>query len=349
MGILTGVIVVLVSLAGCLRLHNETFMLEDIREQAPIHRATSQVDRHLGGVVGFDLVIRSGAGVLRPEVIRFARALENRLSALPGVRAAVGPATLLDQAAKAVGLTDAADNRAPAILAGIRALGGADVARALISDDARLTRITVRTGDVGSVRAREIRESVLALAEATRPEGVELSIGGLTVLVEKLLGRLVWEMARSTAIAFVIIFLLMSVLFRSVAVGALSMVPNFLPLVAAVGFMGLFGITVRSSIALIFAVALGIAVDDTIHVLTRYRRERLGGKGARRAVLRTIRWTGRPVVLTSTVLFFGFLAFALSDFKATVHFGLIAAVTIATALVGDLLLLPGLLLLRRRS
>ena len=112
--------------------------------------------------------------------------------------------------------------------------------------------------------------------------------------------------------------------------------------------MGLFGITLRSSIALIFAVALGIAVDDTIHVLTRYRRERLGGKGARRAVLRTIRWTGRPVVLTSTVLFFGFLAFALSDFKATYHFGLIAAVTIATALVGDLLLLPGLLLLGKR-
>jgi predicted RND superfamily exporter protein len=348
-GVLSGVVIVLISLVGMTRLKNETFLLEDVREEAPIHRATSEVDRHLGGVIGFDLVIRSEDGVLRPEVIRFARKVETGFLRLPGVRVATGPATVLDQAAKAAGLSGPVDGMAPAILAGVRAAGGADVADAIISRDARLTRVIVRTGDVGSVRSREIREAVLALAEAARPEGVEVSVGGLAVLAERLLGRLVLEMVRSTAVAFVIIFMLMSLMFRSLLIGALSMVPNFLPLVAAVGFMGIFGITVRSSIALIFAVALGIAVDDTIHVLTRYRRERREGKCARRAVLQTIRWTGRPVVLTSTVLFFGFLVFALSDFKATYHFGLIAAVTIAIALVGDLLLLPALLLMGRRA
>ncbi len=348
-GVLSSGIVVLVSIAGFARLKSETFMLEDVREDAPIHRATSEVDRHLGGVIGFDLVIRSEAGVLRPEVIRFARDLSRRLGALPGVRAAPGPATLLDQAARVAGVTDPGDELGPLILTGIRSLGGAAVARSFISDDGKLARIIVRTGDLGSVRSGEIREAAMALARASRPPGVQVSIGGLTVLAEKVLERLVTEMVRSTVIAFVVIFFLISLLFRSLAVGLLSMVPNFLPMIAAVGFMGLAGITVRSSIALIFAVALGIAVDDTIHILLRYRRERRRGKGVRRSVYATVLWAGRPVVLTSTILFCGFLAFTLSDFKATLQFGLIAAVTIATALVGDILLLPALILIGRRK
>jgi predicted RND superfamily exporter protein len=109
--------------------------------------------------------------------------------------------------------------------------------------------------------------------------------------------------------------------------------------------MGFAGITVRSSIALIFAVALGLAVDDTIHVLTRYLRERRAGVVNEEAVRIAVRWTGRPVILTSLVLFCGFLTFLMSSFKATSEFGAISAVTIAAALVGDLLLLPAMLIL----
>jgi predicted RND superfamily exporter protein len=85
-------------------------------------------------------------------------------------------------------------------------------------------------------------------------------------------------------------------------------------------------------------------VDDTIHVLTRFIRERRAGGGRRRAVSRAIRYTGRPVLLTSAILSAGFLAFLVSGFKATEQFGLIAAVTIVAALIGDLVLLPALLL-----
>ncbi len=347
LAVLSGVALALASAGGLARIRNETFMLEDVRKDAPIHRATKAVDEHLGGVIGFDVVIRSEEGVLETETLGYLRHLEERLGSLAGVRAVVGPWTLLDQSAKAVGFTGSTEQSAAMLLEGIRTLGGADAANAIISTDGRLARVVVRTGDVGSVRSRELREAARKVALVGKPASVNLQIAGLTVLAEEVLGRLVMEMARSTAIAFVVIFLLLSLLFRSLRLGALSMVPNFLPLFVAGGFMGFAGITIRSSIALIFAVALGIAVDDTIHLLTRYRRERERGRGPRPSVFAAIRWTGRPVVLTSTVLFFGFLAFTLSDFKATMQFGLIAAVTIASALVGDLFLLPGLLLCRR--
>jgi predicted RND superfamily exporter protein len=218
---------------------------------------------------------------------------------------------------------------------------------AFVGPDFREGRISVRTGDRGSVELREAGERILGRARDTAPSGVRVRIGGLAVQANRVLSRLVREMAKSTVVAFVAIFFLMSVIFRSVRVGALAMVPNMLPLLAAAGFMGYAGITVRSSIALIFAVALGIAVDDTIHMITRYRRERAGGAGPADAAERAVRRTGRPVVLTSIVLLAGFLTFTISEFKATEHFGLVASVTIVTALVGDLLLLPGLWLLGR--
>ena len=95
--------------------------------------------------------------------------------------------------------------------------------------------------------------------------------------------------------------------------------------------------------ALIFAVALGIAVDDTIHILHQYRAGLRKGLARAEAISNSILRTGRPVVISSVVLIVGFLCYLLMDFKATQQFGMVAAVTIAAALVGDLLLLPSLL------
>jgi predicted RND superfamily exporter protein len=342
-GILAGLVPAGLSLVGIAHLKSDTFLLEDLRAGEPIHEAVRVLDRELGGAIGFDLVVRSDHDLLEPETFRWLERVEREIRATPDVVSTVGPATLIGEAARTLGREEDAARAAPLLLAGLNLRGGGRVARLFLSEDRRSARIGVQPGDIGSVRAVAVRDAVAAIASRDRPDGVETHEAGLVLFAETVLTRLVREMGKSLAIALAVIFLLMSALFRSLRVGAISMVPNFLPLLVAAGYMGLMGITIRSSIALIFAVALGIAVDDTIHVLTRYLRERRAGRTNDEAVTAAIRWTGRPVMLTSAVLFAGFLAFLTSSFRATGEFGSISAVTIAAAIVGDLLLLPAML------
>jgi len=334
--------------AGIARLEQDTFLLEDIDEDAPLHRATASVDRAMGGVIGFDVVIESEESLLRPETVEWMQRVEERIRRISGVRGVLGPGTLLAEASSAAG-----DLKAPELLILLaRTTGGGDMVRAFLSGDRRRARVMVRTGDVGSRVGVGITRGVRDAVRAGSPESVRVRLGGLSLMADTVLSRLVREMAKSTALAFVVIFALMTLLFRSLRIGLVSMVPNFLPLVAAAGFMGFAGITIRSSMALIFAVALGIAVDDTIHVLTRYRREIRAGRSRREATAASLRSTGRPVVISSAILIAGFLTYLTAGFKATQQFGVIAAVTIAAALVGDLLLLPAMLFAfarRRRS
>jgi predicted RND superfamily exporter protein len=343
-----GLLILLAAVPGMLSVENDTYLLEDIRRDAPIQSATRRVDDRLGGVVGFDLIVDAPGGVLAPDVMRWLTEIEDGLRGVGGVRGVLGPGTLSQEAAEHLGMDVGGDLAAGVLLAAIRLRGGTDLVQAFLADDRKSARVLVRTGDVGSARSESIRGAAERLALSGRPATVTVRVAGLHVLAETVLSRLVAEMARSTVLAFVVIFALMTLFFRSVRLGALSMVPNFLPLLVAAGFMGYAGITIRSSMALIFAVALGIAVDDTIHLLNRWREELRSGRPRSEAIASAIRWTGKPVLLSSVVLIVGFLNYLAMGFKATQQFGIIAAVTIAAALVGDLLLLPALLQLGAR-
>jgi hypothetical protein len=345
-GFAAGLFLAAFAAAGIPRLTTDSYMLEDIRKGEPIHVAVTTVDRELGGMIGFDLLLSAPDGLLDGDTVAAIQRLEARLGDVPGVRAVAGVGTLLTESARAVGL-DPEAVPAGAILGAvretIRARGGEAFVDSLISPGADLVRIIVMTGDIGSNAVRRVREETVALAREMMPESVRFRAGGLALAADSLLSRLLRDLGSTTVVAFVVITILMIGLY-GLRVGLFSMIPNFLPLAVAAGFMGFAGITIRSSIALIFAVSLGIAVDDTIHILTRYRRERRSGATGVEAVERSIRWTGRPVFLTSLVLFVGFLVFLSASFKATQQFGLITATTIAAAWLGDTLLLPSLLL-----
>lgn len=118
------------------------------------------------------------------------------------------------------------------------------------------------------------------------------------------------------------------------------MVPNVIPLLVTMGFMGLVGITLRTSTLIIFSVSLGIAVDDTIHYITRFREELFRTGDYTGSMHRTLRSAGRAIVLTTLIMIAGFIVFLSSDFKASQNFGLLASITIGAALLGSLLFLP---------
>ena len=149
----------------------------------------------------------------------------------------------------------------------------------------------------------------------------------------------------SLAIAVVIIALLMALLFGSIRMVLVSLLPNFIPLLVTGGIMGLTGIPIKPSTILVFSIAFGISIDDTIHYLAKYRQElKLQSWNIRGSVLRALRETGVSMIYTSIVLFFGFCVFITSDFGGTVALGLLVSITLLVAMLSNLVLLPSLLL-----
>ena len=120
-------------------------------------------------------------------------------------------------------------------------------------------------------------------------------------------------------------------------------IPNVIPLIFTLGTLHLIGADLQISNVISFSVAVGLAVDDTIHFITRYNQERLSGVSHRIAIQHTYKGAGHAIILTTILLVIGFATLATSDLTSTHHFGLLTSVTLVTALVADLILLPALL------
>ena len=137
----------------------------------------------------------------------------------------------------------------------------------------------------------------------------------------------------------------MAWMFRSLRMILISIIPNMLPLLITAGLMGFFDIPIKPSTILVFSIAFGISVDDTIHFLAKYRQELKANKWKiRKSVYAALRETGVSMFYTSIVLFFGFLVFTVSSFGGTIALGGLVSVTLLLAMISNLLLLPSLLL-----
>jgi len=149
----------------------------------------------------------------------------------------------------------------------------------------------------------------------------------------------------SLMMAVIIIGIMMSVLFRSGRMVLVSLIPNLIPLVTTAAIMGYFGINIKPSTILVFSVAFGISVDDTIHFLAKYRQElKAQSWNIKGSVINAIRETGVSMIYTSIILFFGFGIFIMSNFGGTQALGVLVAVTMIVAMLANLVLLPSLLL-----
>ena len=161
---------------------------------------------------------------------------------------------------------------------------------------------------------------------------------------------LVKNLMLSLALAIGLISLFMAYLFRSVRMIVISLVPNLLPLVITAGLMGYLGVPIKPSTILVFSIAFGISVDDTIHFLAKYRQELASNKWQiKRSVYAALRETGVSMFYTSIVLFFGFSVFIISSFGGTKALGGLVSATLLFAMLANLILLPSLLLSLERN
>ena len=189
-----------------------------------------------------------------------------------------------------------------------------------------------------------------SLAIAFNIENWDLVFSGTAVVASNGTQYLVKNLFTSLAIAIVLIAFLMSILFRSWRMVIISLIPNFIPLLTTAGIMGFFGIPIKPSTLLVFSIAFGISVDDTIHFLAKFRQELKSYEhDLRRCILVALRETGISMIYTSIVLFFGFLVLAFSQFGGTKALGMLVSLTLLVAMLANLLILPSLLLFMERK
>jgi uncharacterized protein len=220
--------------------------------------------------------------------------------------------------------------------------GGATFASTVTPDFAKAS-ILVRTRLTGSRSIEATLARVRSYVAEHFPKDLPVRLTGTLVLLPGTSSDIVAGQIESLTIALGVIFVVMSAMFLSARIGFLAILPNVLPIVIFFGVMGQLGILLNVGTSLIAAISLGIAVDSTIHYMARLNLELKGETDQAAAITRALRTVGVPIVYTTVALFFGFLTFAFSNFVPIRDFGVLAAVTMATALVTNLVLLPALL------
>ncbi len=201
----------------------------------------------------------------------------------------------------------------------------------------------IRVPDIGTARAKVLVERVEEKAHVVLGPAYRTEIVGQWWLAQKGMDGLMGDMVATFSMAFLLILPFMAIAVRSWALLLISILPNLFPLAITLSFMVLADIGIRISTAMVLAIALGIAVDDSLHVLVRYRHEIEAGRSPREALERCLQHTGKALVVTTLVLVMGFASMLVNPLLAIRDMGIVAGVAMTAALVADLLILPALL------
>lgn len=216
----------------------------------------------------------------------------------------------------------------------------------LADKQGRTTRISAKIKDMGSAKVNHKNEALLHfIHESGIDKTLQVEFTGAAHLMDRNNAYMVENMLQGFAFSIFLIALLTYLVHRSWRIVLVFLLPNLVPLLVVSGIMGFTGIELKSSTSLVFSIAFGIATDDTIHFISRFRIELQSGKNYLYAFKRSYLETGKPIVLTTLILLGGFLTLMLSDFKSIFYFGFLICITMLIALLADLFLLPVLLFL----
>ncbi len=215
-----------------------------------------------------------------------------------------------------------------------------------VDSTGRYIRITTFMKDIGTDKMEKIEERLWGKINREFPkERYSVTMTGKALVFLKGTNYLVNNLVISLSLAIVLISLFMAFMFRSFRMIIISIIPNIFPLLFTAGLMGYFGIPIKPSTILVFSIAFGISVDDTIHFLAKYRQELIANNWEiNKSVFAALKGTGISMFYTSVVLFFGFLVFIVSSFGGTIALGGLVSITLLVAMLSNLILLPSLLL-----
>lgn len=341
---------------------NSYSVLETFSEEHQAVKTLRLVERQLAGIMPLEISLdaRESGQFLEPDVYHHVLEIEQSAHRLPGVLSVQSYADLFrvvlvhwpgrrlsetDQELVPPGKTGR--GRLARTSAFIERFPEAFHYDSFVSSDGKRARIRLRLQEIGSLKTLElIHELDARLAEAFPPGGsIQARLTGEAYVNAFALTTLIRDLFWSLVTASLVIFSLIAVEFRSLRAGLIAALPNLTPLLITLGYMGLRGYDMNVANVIVFTICLGLADDNTIHFLYRFREELETGGDVTAAIQRAFRGTGRAIVATSLLLAAGMAVLMVSNFVPTRRFAELTCVTILGNLLGVLLLLPACLVL----
>ena len=349
------IISLMFGIIGIYQINISGSIIEDMPKKSAFFKDILFFDEEFNGIVPIEVIIdtKRKGGVNRLSTIKRIDRLEKYIEDIPELSTALSTVRGIKFIKQAYyngnpnyfNLPSTQENRFIArYLKNMNDSG--DLMQNYVDSTAQFSRVTTFMKDIKTERIEEIEKELLKEIDKIFPtERYNVNLTGKPLLYLKGTHYLIRNLIISLSLAILLIAIFMAYMFRSFKMIVISLIPNLLPLIITAGVMGFTGIPLKPSTILVFSIAFGISVDDTIHFLAKYRQELIENNWKiKPAVYSSLRETAISMFYTSIVLFFGFAVFMSSNFGGTVALGGLVSVTLLFAMLANLILLPSLLI-----
>ncbi len=352
---ITTVIVIILGIIGLYQIRVSGSLIEDMPKTKAFYKDIKFFENEFGGIMPLEILIdtKKEKGVMKLSTLKRMNKINEVIESFPELSRPVSVVNLVKYSKQAYYKGNPKYYQLPTAQEQSYIFeytknsdGNSNMLNNFVDSTGQYARITTFMKDVGTDKMNDIQERLEQVVKKEFPkERFNVSFTGKALVFLKGTNYLIGNLVFSLSLAIFLISLFMAWMFRSFKMILISIIPNMLPLLITAGLMGFFGIPIKPSTILVFSIAFGISVDDTIHFLAKYRQELIANKWKiRKSVYAALRETGVSMFYTSIVLFFGFLVFTVSSFGGTIALGGLVSITLLFAMVSNLLLLPSLLL-----
>lgn len=347
---------VTIGIIGVFQLRTAGRIVDDLTQRDPIYQDLMFIEENFKGVMPFEISIDTGKkrGVMRYATIEKIDALQQELQQYPELSKSLSVTDVVKFARQAFYNGDTSFYGVPntqELNFMLRYLpkmdkGKRTILHSFLDTNMQVTRITSQMANINTPEIQKIKDELRPAIDSIFPApDYKVQMTGTSVVFLEGSKYLMKSLRTSLILAIVVITILMALLFTSIRMILISLIPNLIPLIMTAGMMGYLGITVKPSTILIFSIALGISVDNAIHFLSRYRLNLIYFNwNIRSSVIAALKETGYSMIYSSVVLFFGFAIFTTSSFGGTAALGYLISFTLLMALLSNLFILPSLLL-----
>ena len=353
-------VLLVASIIGIYQIRISGSILEDMPQKKEFFKDIMFFDNEFNGIVPLEILIdtKRKDGVLKLATLKRMDALGKSIESIPELSPPLSVVNAMKYAKQAYYNGNPNYYKLPTAQENNFILSYLDTKNSnqnlmknYVDSTGQYARLTTYMKDIRTERMEEIKSDLEKEIKKIFPEDrYSVQLTGKSLIFLKGTKYLVKNLVLSLSIAIFLIALFMAYLFRSYTMILISLIPNLLPLIVTAGMMGFLGIPIKPSTILVFSIAFGISVDDTIHFLAKYRQELIDSKWKiQRSVYAALKETGVSMFYTSIVLFFGFSVFMISEFGGTVALGGLVSATLLFAMLANLVLLPSLLISLERS
>jgi predicted RND superfamily exporter protein len=352
------VIVMIAAAAGMFRLRVDTNHINFFADDHPIHQSATVIDEKLSGIYSFNILLEGDPESMKtPEALRRMEALRLRLEQLPYVKKVVSLADYVKRVNRELNggapsqavVPDSAEAIAQELFVfGLSDDGRRELERIAASDFSR-AQVSVKLASMSSdLVFEQVNRAETEAAAVFAGSGITPTVTGSGRIFATLDHYMVVSQLSSFATAFVTVFAVVFVVFRSARFGMLGIIANALPVCAVLGVMGWLGISLNVATVMVASVALGVVDDDTIHFIGRFRRETAAGASTEEAIEAATMHEGRASLTTAIINSLGYGILIFSPYRPTAWFGGLLALTMAVAFLAEVLVVPAAITLMPR-